>query len=121
WRRAAGTRRPPGASRRCVNRDDQARHEDSEPMRPTRLAALPLLFLVVAACGSTAPSTSAAPTATVPPPTPVGASPTPAGASAGGSPGVESPAGAGYWLRMTTSQAIPPLDPFGLWPAPLRT
>ena len=62
-------------------------------MRPTRLAALPLLLLVVAACGSTAPSASTAPTATAPPPTPVGASPTPAGASPRGPPLGEPPAG----------------------------
>ena len=90
-------------------------------MRPTRLAALPLLLLLVAACGSTSPSASTAPTSTAPPPTPVGASPTPAGAS----PSREAPSGApgavGYWLRMTTSQAIPPLDRFGLWPAAIIT
>ena len=38
-----------------------------------------------------------------------------------GSPAGESPAGVGYWLRMTTSQAIPPLDRFGLWPAAIIT
>jgi len=92
-------------------------------MRPTRLATLPLLLLLVAACGSTTPSASTAPTATPPPPTPVGASPTPVGQSpeSSGSASSGAPAAAGYWLRMTTSQAIPPLDRFGLWPAAIIT
>jgi len=90
-------------------------------MRPSRLAALPLLFLIVTACGSTTPSASSAPTATAPPPTPVGASPTPAGQSPGGSPAAGEPTGVGYWLRMTTSQAIPPLDRFGLPPTSIIT
>jgi hypothetical protein len=90
-------------------------------MRPTRLAALPLLLLAVAACGSTAPSASTAPTATAPPPTPVGASPRPSGASPTGAASGEPTTGVGYWLRLTTSQAIPPLDGFGLWPTAIIT
>src|SRR5262245_11649892 len=94
-------------------------------MRPTRSAAgrrarviAPILGVValLAACTtSTAPSVQ--PTVTPPPPTPVGASPTavPSGGPSG------APSAVGYWLRMTTSQAIPPLDRFGVGPTSLIT
>jgi hypothetical protein len=79
-------------------------------MRPTRIAALPLLAALVAACGAagflSSPSASTPP----PPPTPVVSSPSSA-----------APAGLGYWLRMTTSQAIPPIGAFTVGPTSLMT
>jgi hypothetical protein len=100
-------------------------------MRPTRLVALPLLALLVAGCGASGAPPSVAPTPTAPPPTPVGASPAPSdgcpdtsscAASPSDVPSAGAPAqGLGYWLRMTTSQAIPPIQQFQVGPTSLIT
>jgi hypothetical protein len=95
-------------------------------MRSTRLAVLPLLALVVAACGASGPSPSAgAASPTPPPPTPVGATPAASDVPSGnpsGNPSGGAPAdGLGYWLRMTTTQAIPPIQLFQVSPAALIT
>lgn len=87
-------------------------------MRPLRLLLVPLVALV-AAC-TAAPAASTSPTPTAPPPTPVGATPTPVGSSPGPSAGAPAD-GVGYWLRMTTSQAIPPLDRFPTGPTSIIT
>jgi hypothetical protein len=70
--------------------------------------ALTLAALLVAACSGTAPS-AAPSSAPVVDPTPVIATPTPA------------PAGTGYWLRLTTFQAIPPVNLFGVGPVAVIT
>jgi hypothetical protein len=71
--------------------------------------ALGTALIVVAGCtGSGGTSATPAPTADAPGPTPVGsASPTPA-------PGEDD-----YWLRLTLTQAIPPLNQFAVQP-PVR-
>jgi hypothetical protein len=70
-----------------------------------RLAGPALVLVLVAACGTTAPASPTAPVSQTPvSPTPGTASPSPS-------------AGATYWLRMTTTQAIPPIDLFGVGPA----
>jgi len=80
-------------------------------MRPIRVAVLPLLAVLIAGCGAAAPSSSpAAATPTPPPPTPV--VPLPSSVA---------PVGLGYWLRMTTSQAIPPIQRFSVAPTSLIT
>src|SRR3954453_17454927 len=64
-----------------------------------------------AGCGAGAPSPSpSTATPTPPPPTPVVPSPSSV-----------APAGVGYWLRMTTSQAIPPIQQFSVPPTSLIT
>ena len=95
-------------------------------MRLTRLVALPMLALLVAACGATGPSPSSPGSPTAPPPTPVGVTSGPSGGPGGGtgsgSPTAGAPAeGLGYWLRMTTSQAIPPIQRFQVEPTSLIT
>ncbi len=99
-------------------------------MRPTRLVTLPFLLplvsSVVGCAGSTATVAPSA-TATPPPPTPVGASPAPSDtcpdtASCAVAPSAGTTAqGIGYWLRMTTSQAIAPMQQFQVAPASLIT
>lgn len=73
------------------------------------VTALGITLIVAAACtGSGGTSATPAPTDTAPAPTPVGsAPPSPA-------PGAET-----YWLRLTTTQAIPPLNQFAVQP-PVR-
>ena len=93
-------------------------------MRPIRWCVLPLLALLVAACGMAAPSSSVGAAPTAPPPTPVGATPAPSGVPSANPSGGDASSGApaaglGYWLRMTTSQAIPPIQQFQVGPAAL--
>lgn len=96
-------------------------------MRRSRFAALPIIALpvalLVAACGAGGPpASSGASSPTAPPPTPVGVTPRPSGADSSGSPSAGAPAeGLGYWLRMTTSQAIPPVQQFQVGPAAMIT
>jgi hypothetical protein len=73
------------------------------PVRRHAVPAVLALAIVTAACSSAAPSK----------PTPPPASPAPSGAPA--SPGIPSadPNAATYWLRMITTQALPPLNLFG--------
>jgi hypothetical protein len=80
------------------------------PRPAVRRLALPIVAVaLVAACGSGSPSV-APPTASPVNPTPVISTPT------------QPPADAGsYWLRMTTWQAIPPLDLFGVTPTAVIT
>jgi hypothetical protein len=78
-------------------------------MRPTRILAVPLLAVLVAACAGGASPSSPASTPTAPP-TPVNPSPSSV-----------APTGLGYWLRMTTSQAIPPEQRFSVGPVALIT
>ena len=94
-------------------------------MRQTRLIAIALIALVSTLAGACtagpAPSSGAA-SPTPPPPTPVGVTPGPSGGPASGSPSAGAPAeGLGYWLRMTTSQAIPPIQRFQVGPTSLIT
>jgi len=77
-------------------------------MRLPTLAPLTLAALVVAGCGAATPSTAPV---TAAPPTPVVASPS-AGPVANGD---------AYWLRLTTTQAIPPLDRFMVGPTAIIT
>jgi hypothetical protein len=73
------------------------------PVRRHAVPAVLALAIVTAACSSAAPAK----------PTPAPASQAPSGAPA--SPGVPSvdPNAATYWLRMITTQALPPLNLFG--------
>jgi hypothetical protein len=94
-------------------------------MRPTRRLVLPvvatLVAVLAAACGGSA-STASPSGATAPPPTPVGATPAPSdGATPSGKPSGAPADRLGYWLRMTTSQAIPPVDRFPVGPTALIT
>jgi hypothetical protein len=75
-------------------------------MRLPTIASVLLAGLLAAACAGTAPT--AAPTQTPAPPTPVIPVPSPF-------------ADGTYWLRMTTQQAIPPLDRFGMTPTTVIT
>jgi len=78
-------------------------------MRRLAFAPIALAALLVAGCAGATPST--APTPSAAPPTPVIP--------------VESPSagavGDAYWLRLTTSQAIPPLDRFTVGPTAIIT
>ncbi len=77
---------------------------------PARLLAATALVAALAACTSAAPATPAPATPTPPP---SGAPSLPSGAPS--VPGLPSavPDTATYWLRMTTTQALPPLNVFG--------
>jgi hypothetical protein len=97
-------------------------------MRPSRLMVMLPLALLIAACGGSGPASTIVPASpstpgvspTAPPPTPVGASPG-GSSSPGSSASAGAPAELGYWLRMTTSQAIPPIERFPIAPTSLIT
>ena len=72
-------------------------------VRRRRLLPVALLALLVGACADAAP-TAAPGTPTIQPPTPVIPTPSPA-----------SPAGT-FWLRLTTWQALPPVNVFAMTP-----